>query len=49
MALGHAPGVAVFRLVLGQSMRLVGAGIVIGLAGARGLTRLIARELYHTP
>jgi putative ABC transport system permease protein len=48
MALG-APGGEVFRLILSQSMRLVAAGVVIGLAGAWGLTRLIATELYRTP
>ena len=48
MALG-APGGRVFFLVLGHSMRLVAAGILLGLAGAWGLTRLIAGELYRTP
>ena len=48
MALGASAG-SVFRLVLGQSLRLVSGGILLGLAGAWGLTRLIAGELYRTP
>ncbi len=48
MALG-AGGAAVFRLVLAQAMRLIGAGVAIGLAGSWGLTRLIASQLYRTP
>jgi predicted permease len=47
MALG-ATGPAVQRLVLGQAMRLTGAGVVLGLAGSMGLTRLIASQLYET-
>jgi putative ABC transport system permease protein len=47
LALG-ATGPAVLRLVLGQAMRLIGAGVVLGLAGAAGLTRLIASQLYQT-
>ena len=48
MALG-ATGGSVFRLVLAQALRLIGAGIAIGLAGSWGLTRLIASQLYRTP
>jgi ABC-type antimicrobial peptide transport system permease subunit len=48
MALG-ASGAGVLRIVLGQALRLIGAGIIVGLAGAWGLTRLIASELYQTP
>lgn len=47
MALG-ATGPAVLRLVFGQSTRLIGAGVVLGLAGSVGLTRLIASQLYET-
>jgi putative ABC transport system permease protein len=48
LALG-ATGAGVFRLVIAQAMRLMGTGVVLGLAGAWGLTRLIASELYQTP
>ncbi len=36
----------VMRLVLGQSLTLVGAGVAIGLLGAWGATRAIATLLY---
>jgi predicted permease len=45
MALG-ASRVDVLRLVLLQGLRLTGIGLVLGLAFALGLTRLIARLLY---
>jgi predicted permease len=45
MALGAQRG-NVFRMVLGQGSRLALLGIVIGLAGAVGLTRLMASFLY---
>ena len=48
MALG-ASEASVFRLVLVQALRLIGAGVALGLAGAWSLTRLIAAELYQTP
>lgn len=48
IALG-ATGAGVFRLVLAQALRLIGAGVLLGIAGAWGLTRLIASELYRTP
>jgi len=45
MALGASRG-AVARLVVGDGVRLALAGIVIGLAGAVGATRLIENLLY---
>jgi putative ABC transport system permease protein len=36
----------VFRLLIGQGMRLTAAGVVIGLAGAAVLTRLLQRQLF---
>ena len=47
MALGATPG-AVFRLVLGQAMRLIAAGIVAGLLVAVALTRSLGTLLYRT-
>jgi putative ABC transport system permease protein len=46
MALG-ATATTVFRLVLGQALRLVLIGIVAGLAAAGALTPLLARLLYE--
>ena len=45
MALG-APATQVVRLVLGQGLRTIGLGIVLGLAGAVGVTRLIEAQLF---
>jgi predicted permease len=45
MALGATTG-SVFRLVLGQALRLVLVGIVAGLLAATGMTRLLAGLLY---
>jgi len=45
MALGAARG-RVLALVVGQGMALAGAGIVIGLAAAFGLTRLLTSQLF---
>jgi ABC-type antimicrobial peptide transport system permease subunit len=36
----------VLRLVIGQGMVLAAVGIVIGLIGAFGLTRLLTSQLY---
>jgi putative ABC transport system permease protein len=46
MALG-ATAPAVFRMVLGQALRLVAAGVVVGLAAAAALTRLLERLLFE--
>ena len=39
----------VLALVLGDGMKLVGFGVVIGLAAAFGLTRLMRSMLFETP
>jgi len=46
MALGASPGAAL-ALVFRDGAVLVGAGIVLGAAGAAGLTRLMAKLLYE--
>jgi putative ABC transport system permease protein len=46
IALGAQPG-AVLRLVLGQGIRLAGAGALAGIAGALALTRLLKSQLYE--
>ncbi len=46
LALGAARG-DIFRLVLRQGLALASVGIVIGLAGALALTRLMESLLYH--
>ncbi|HUC55718.1 MAG TPA: ABC transporter permease [Candidatus Cybelea sp.] len=45
MALG-APRRDVFRLVVGQGLKLAGFGIAIGIVGAFGLARLMSSLLY---
>ena len=45
LALGAVPG-EVVRLVLRRGMALTGAGVVLGLAGALALTRLLASTLF---
>lgn len=48
MALGAQAG-GVFRMVLGEGLKLTTAGVVIGLAGAAFGTRLISSSLYEVP
>jgi putative ABC transport system permease protein len=45
MALGASPG-AILRLFVGQGMTFVAIGIALGLAGAWGLTRVMATLLF---
>jgi len=45
MALGADQG-KIMRLVLGQGLRLGTVGTALGLAGAYGLTRLLAKSLF---
>jgi putative ABC transport system permease protein len=47
MALG-ATARSVFRLVLGQALRLVAMGIVLGLLAAASLTQVVESLLYET-
>lgn len=48
LALGAAPR-NVLRLVLGQGMRLVLLGTILGVAGAAGLTRFLGSLLFEVP
>ena len=45
MAIG-AVGQNVVRMIVGQAMRLVAAGLVVGIGGALALTRLMATVLF---
>ena len=44
MALG-ASGAEIARWVLGEGMSLAGAGVLVGLAGGWGASRLVANQL----
>lgn len=46
MALGATTG-SVFRLVVGRALRLVGAGVAVGLVAAGLLTQLLERLLFQ--
>jgi putative ABC transport system permease protein len=46
MALGAEPG-SVGRLVLRQGLLLVGSGIVLGVVGSLGVTRLLQNQLFQ--
>lgn len=46
MALGASPGV-VMRMVLGHGRRLTLVGIVLGFAGALGVSRLMQQALFE--
>jgi predicted permease len=45
MAVGAEPR-DVLRLVLGRALRIVGLGVIVGLAGAVGVTRVLQRFLF---
>lgn len=47
MAIGAGEG-RVLRMVLGETLKVVGTGIVLGAAGALALSRVIASQLYDT-
>jgi putative ABC transport system permease protein len=47
MALGALPG-DVLRMVVGHGMKLAGAGAVIGIAAALGVTRVMRALLFET-
>jgi predicted permease len=46
MALGARPW-QIFRLVGGHAIQLIGIGLLVGLAGAMALTRLLASQLWN--
>jgi predicted permease len=46
MALGATRG-DVLRLVLTRAVRIVGAGLIVGVAGAAGVTRVLQRFLFE--
>jgi ABC-type antimicrobial peptide transport system permease subunit len=45
-ALGAQQG-DILRLVVGQGLRVAIAGVIVGMAGAWGLTRLMKALLFH--
>jgi len=47
LALGASPG-RVMRSIVGQGILVAGIGLLIGLAGAYGLTRLLGSLLFQT-
>jgi putative ABC transport system permease protein len=48
VAMGARPG-DILGLVIGQGMRLAGAGIVMGIGGALAVTRLLGNLLFDIP
>jgi len=46
VALGADPS-SMYKMIVGQAMRLAVVGIVLGVAGAYGLTRLMATMLFN--
>lgn len=47
LALGAEPG-AILRMVVGQGLKLVSAGLVVGMAASYGVARVVASFLYRT-
>ena len=45
LALGARPSV-ILSMVIGDGLKLVGIGLVLGLAGAFGLSRIVERQLF---
>jgi putative ABC transport system permease protein len=45
LALGAKPA-AILSMVIGDGLKLVGVGLVLGLAGAFGLSRIVERQLF---
>src|SRR5690606_26911497 len=45
MALGSTVG-AIFRLVIGEGVMLIGIGLFLGIAGALAVTRVLRTQLF---